>query len=104
MGTRLGGLGARHTGSVPDTDVHPDLHRIVRILPRHIVGPRTLPIVRALSRLQGRLPKPSTPGDVEVVTLGSGVGVRLFRPTGVTEPAPALLWIHGGGYVLGAAQ
>jgi acetyl esterase/lipase len=104
MDTRVGGLGARHTGSVPDTDVHPDLHRIVRILPRHIVGPRTLPIVRALGRLQGRLPKPSTPGDVEVVTLGSGVGVRLFRPTGVTEPAPALLWIHGGGYVLGAAQ
>jgi acetyl esterase/lipase len=42
--------------------------------------------------------------DVESITLDSGVGVRLFRPVGVTEPGPALLWIHGGGYVLGTAQ
>jgi acetyl esterase/lipase len=40
----------------------------------------------------------------EVITLGSGTGVRMFRPVGVTEPAPALLWIHGGGYVIGAAR
>ena len=31
-------------------------------------------------------------------------GIRLFRPPGLTEPAPALLWIHGGGYVIGSAQ
>jgi acetyl esterase/lipase len=46
--------------------------------------------------------------DAEVITLGSGVGIRLFRPdhepAGVTEPAPALLWIHGGGYVIGTAE
>ena len=51
-----------------------------------------------------RLRKPSASGDVEVVTLGSGVGVRLFRPPGLTESTPALLWIHGGGYVMGTAQ
>ncbi len=39
-----------------------------------------------------------------MLTLGSGTGVRLFRPVGVTEPTPALLWIHGGGYVMGTAQ
>ena len=43
-----------------------------------------------------------TPKDVEVLTLSSGAGVRLFRPAGVTAPTPALLWIHGGGYVLGS--
>ena len=46
---------------------------------------------------------PRTPADVEVLTLPSGVGVRLFRPAGVTGQAPALLWIHGGGYVIGKA-
>lgn len=45
-----------------------------------------------------------TPRGVEVLTLGSGVGVRVYRPTGVTEPGPALLWIHGGGYVIGNAK
>jgi len=43
-------------------------------------------------------------GDVEVSALGSGAGVRLFRPVGVSEPSAALLWIHGGGYVLGTAE
>jgi len=42
--------------------------------------------------------------DVEVLRLESGAGVRLHRPAGVTEPAPALLWIHGGGYVMGTAK
>jgi acetyl esterase/lipase len=46
----------------------------------------------------------STYDGVEVLTLGSGVGVRLHRPVGVSEPAPALLWMHGGGYVVGSAQ
>ncbi len=43
-----------------------------------------------------------------MITLGSGVGIRLFRANheagGVTEPAPALLWIHGGGYIIGTAE
>jgi acetyl esterase/lipase len=43
-------------------------------------------------------------GDAEVITLGNGVGVRLFRPTDQADPAPALLWIHGGGYVIGNAE
>jgi acetyl esterase/lipase len=92
------------TESVPNTHVHPDLRRIARIAPRRLVGPRTLPIMRALTGLWGRLGKPGASGDVEVITLGSGAGVRLFRPVGVPEPTPALLWIHGGGYVIGTAQ
>lgn len=43
-------------------------------------------------------------GDVEVLILESGIGIRLFRPIGVTGVGPALLWIHGGGYVAGSAK
>lgn len=39
---------------------------------------------------------------------GSGdapdVQVRVYRPTGTAETLPALLWVHGGGYVLGSAE
>ncbi|MBS9533278.1 alpha/beta hydrolase [Mycobacterium sp. M1] len=72
---------------------------MARFTPRGLIGRRTLPAVRALTALQVRR---TTPG-VETVALASGAGVRLHRPPGVTESAPALLWIHGGGYVIGRA-
>jgi acetyl esterase/lipase len=87
------------TGSVPNNDVHPDLRRIARFTPRRLVGPRTLPLIRRLMALRDR----RTKSDAEVITLSSGPSVRLFRPVGITEPTPALLWIHGGGYVIGSA-
>jgi acetyl esterase/lipase len=65
-----------------------------------LVGPRSLKLIRRLSGLR----RSKTPDGVEVLTLGSGVGVRLHRPVGVEQPGPALLWIHGGGYVMGSAQ
>jgi acetyl esterase/lipase len=84
---------------MPSTTFHPDLRRVARVAPRTIVGPRTLRLTRALFGL----PRASARG-VEVLTLHSGVGVRLHRPVGVTEPAPALVWMHGGGYVVGTAR
>jgi acetyl esterase/lipase len=85
---------------VPDTtEFHPDLRKAARYMPRQAVTPVTLPIMRMATRLIGR----KTPKDIEQLTLQSGVTVRLFRPAGVPVPAPALLWIHGGGYVIGTA-
>ena len=65
-----------------------------------MVGPRSLRLIRKLSALQQR----KRPDGVEVLTLSSGVGVRLHRPVGVDQPGPALLWLHGGGYIIGTAQ
>jgi acetyl esterase/lipase len=84
---------------MPSTDFHPDLRRIARVAPRALVGPRTLRLMRTLTLREWR-----TPRDVEVLTLASGAGVRLHRPAGITDRTPALLWIHGGGYVLGTAK
>jgi acetyl esterase/lipase len=87
--------------AAPDgDDFHPDLRTIARVLPRHVVGPRTLPLLRALTGLQDVRPA----ADVEVLTLSTGAKVRLHRPPGRSDIGPALLWIHGGGYVLGPAS
>lgn len=83
---------------MPDTAFHPDLARAARFLPRQMVTARTAPVMRYLSR---RMERKVAPEGVEVLTLSSGVKLRLHRPRGVATPGPALLWIHGGGYVLG---
>ena len=81
---------------MPNADIHPELKRVARFIPRQIVYPWSLPLLR-------RLPDAGRPGNygAEALTLPSGIGVRLFRPAASGGPAPALLWIHGGGYVLG---
>lgn len=43
------------------------------------------------------------PRDVEVVSLGADAGVRVHKPDSVAAPSAALLWIHGGCYVIGSA-
>jgi len=77
---------------------HPDL-RAARFLPRAAVGPRSLPLVRAMTKLGARAGR----SKAEVVTLSDAVSVRVFRPPAATAPRPALLWIHGGGLVMGYA-
>jgi len=84
---------------MPSTDFHPDLRRVGRLLPKQMVSARTLPLIRFPTRFVGR----RTPRDGQVVTLPQGVTVRVFRPPIASTPAPALLWIHSGGYVMGTA-
>src|SRR6476646_9215771 len=77
---------------------HPELRRVAALLPRTVVTPLT---VRAFRML----PKRRAGGerdDVDVVALGRGVGIRIHPPRH-TAYGPALLWIYGGGYVLGHA-
>ncbi|KUI35855.1 alpha/beta hydrolase [Mycobacterium sp. IS-1590] len=82
---------------MPFTDFHPDLRRAARLAPKQVITPATLPIVRMVTRRMWRRP----PRDVEPLTLPSGVDVWLYRPPGGTTKGPALLWIHGGGYLIG---
>jgi acetyl esterase/lipase len=54
------------------------------------VTPTTVKVFNVVARLRkSQMPK--------------GSGIRLHRPSGVVGRGPALLWIHGGGYVLGRA-
>ncbi len=81
-------------------DFHPDLRRFGRLLPKQVVTPKTLRIIRLFNRLGSR----RTPDGVQVLALPSGVTLRVHHPSVRNAvPTPALLWIHGGGYVMGTA-
>ncbi|MDQ4114812.1 MAG: alpha/beta hydrolase [Actinomycetota bacterium] len=81
---------------------HPQL-RAARFLPRTIITARTLPTLRFLTKLGARRRRT----DALVVSVNTDVSVHVFRPASGSAPAqprtPALLWIHGGGMVLGDA-
>ena len=68
-------------------DVDPALRTAARILPRGYGLNRGLAV-----------------RDVPVVAVDADVSVRLHRPARLADPAPALLWIHGGGFVMGSAR
>jgi acetyl esterase/lipase len=78
-------------------EIHPDLRRVARFAPRGGISPRLLPVASGLTALMSK----SRGKGVERIKDGS-VELRLHRPPGVVSPGPALLWIHGGGYVLGS--
>jgi acetyl esterase/lipase len=77
---------------------HPDLRRVARWLPRGGISRRTLKPIRVLSGLQAKLP--SKPVDVKAV---AAVAVRVHRPSPTERSLPAMLWMHGGGMVMGTA-
>lgn len=80
--------------------IHPQLRAVARVLPSR--GPKDLDEVgwgRRLFSLAGRAPA----RGVEVVRVGAAT-VRVHRPRSEpVTPQPAILWIHGGGYVMGSA-
>lgn len=86
---------------VVQQEFHPDLARAARVLPRGLVGPRSLRVVRFVQSAMSRLQR--SPG-IEVRALPSGGSVRIIRPDDAVADAPVLVWMHGGGYVLGQAK
>ena len=73
--------------------------RAARFLPRTIITARTLPALRVLTKLTRIMRRP----DAQVVSVDANVSVHVFRPASARPRTPALLWIHGGGMVLGDA-
>ena len=77
---------------------HPDLRRMARFLPRVPFSRRTVKLVRVATK---GLALRRTP-NAHTVQVG-GISVRLHgRPDG-GEQRPGLLWVHGGGYLIGSA-
>ena len=86
--------------SRPRPRFDPEVRGIARVLPRGGASTRALRFIRPLERLMDRRPAP--PGVL--VEHAGDVPVRVQRPAGeASAPGPAVLWLHGGGYILGKA-
>lgn len=87
-------------GDIDYTQFNPELRRLARVLPKGYALHRGLTLPRALMALAGRAGRAR---GVEVAKVNGDVTVRIHRPTATEKPLPALLWIHGGGTLMGSA-
>jgi len=77
---------------------HPELEKAARWLPKTVLTRRSFPFVRFAFKLAARL----APQSSQTIGLETGRRIQLHAPRGrPTGRAPALLWIHGGGLVIG---
>lgn len=91
----------------PDpTQIHPELQQAAKSFPSMTYGRHNLWLLNLLMRL---MPAPKPGGEVAVENRripgpAGSLKIRLYRPKNLAAPAPALLWMHGGGYVLGRPE
>ncbi|ACS43969.1 alpha/beta hydrolase [Methylorubrum extorquens] len=90
-------------GEVKPSTFHPDLRPAARWLPRGMGRPWMVKLLRALPSLPARVPAAVTRHELSMPGF-SPVKLRCFVPTLDRVPLPAILWIHGGGYVFGSAK
>jgi acetyl esterase/lipase len=81
------------------TTYHSDLTK-ARFIPPSLGLPRTLPLFRAVEAFQKRFVKP----NARKVSVSDTADVYFAGAPSGRTPAPALLWIHGGGMVVGTAS
>ncbi|MCA0456361.1 MAG: alpha/beta hydrolase [Chloroflexi bacterium] len=90
------------------SDVHSDLQGDLKKIPQFTFASWNLWLIRMLTNLQ---PKPKMPEDLIIENrfiLSSKsnhrIRLRVYRPKLAPTKIPVLLWIHGGGYIIGKPE
>lgn len=88
--------------------IHPQLQPIVKMSPRFNFSRKNLWLIQWMVQW---IPSPKTIQGVlaqnRVITGQDGhtqIRLRIYRPPTTAAPTPALLWMHGGGYVMGKPE
>lgn len=93
--------------------VDPELVEILNIFPTLTFTPESLALIRT-SLKEMNTQTSMNPPDFSAISVNEhfvpgpqgapDVRVLVYQPTERSTPLPALLWIHGGGYVIGSAD
>lgn len=92
----------------PFSKVHPELQQVAKKSPKFLLSRRNLWFINLLVRLLLRA-KPLEDIRVENIFIPAQgrqnkLRLRIYKPKSVDAPTPALLWFHGGGYVIGKPE
>jgi acetyl esterase/lipase len=90
--------------------VDPELVAPLETFPAFVLTKELLPMLReGQKQMMAAMPKPENPGvKIEAKKIpgleGPEVGVMIYTPLNATGPLPAVLHMHGGGYLFGNAE
>ena len=89
-------------------EVHPELRQAANWIPKFSFSRKNLWWLRFLT---GLMRGPGTPKWLVIENTfirgknaGAQIRLRLYRPKAAPSPAPVLLWMHGGGYLIGQPE
>lgn len=91
-------------------EFHPELRRAARLIPRFAFTPRVARFARFVQRVRGVSKLPVVAGVTvrDIVVPGpednAGVRVRVYAPDAMSASKAAMLWIHGGGFIIGTPE
>jgi len=88
--------------------IHPDLQQIARMTPPFNFNRQNLWLNRLLIKL---IPAVKPPGDIMVgndfiqsTENRNRIRLRIYKPKPSAQSIPVLLWMHGGGFIMGKPE
>ena len=88
--------------------IHPELQPIAKKSPKFSFSNQNLWLIHLLLRLA---PSPKTLEGIPVENVfisgpddRTKIRLRIYKPKSMTTPTPVLIWLHGGGYVMGIPE
>lgn len=85
--------------------IHPELQQIAKKSPKFIFNHKNLWLINVLLALT---PASKTSDDIRVENVfipgqdeRTKIRLRIYKPKSVAAPTPVLIWLHGGGYIMG---
>ena len=90
------------------SNVHPELQSILKKSPAFHYSGKNLWLIRLLI---SSMPAPKAPEDVSIKNIkidnkdrSAKIRVRIYQPAHRANTAPVLLWMHGGGHIIGKPE
>ena len=90
------------------SEVHPELQAGAAKVPQLTYNNWTVKVIRWLTRLQ---PLPKVPETVSIENVyipvpdsQAKLRLRIYKPKSIAALTPVLVWLHGGGYIIGRPE
>ena len=88
--------------------IHPELQQAAKKSPKFNFSRKNLWLISLLMSLR---PSPKTREDILVEDISipgqadrTKIRLRIYKPKSSSTPTPVLIWLHGGGYVMGKPE